>query len=788
VRAACANSGCTGGSRGSLLVRGPLRGTGKRVRTVLAPLVILSLTATVFRVTAASRHNPVVAQRTSGSNWATHVDPFIGTSGDGNVTPAASAPFGMVQWGPDTSAGGLSKPGGYNYGDTIIRDFSLTHLSGAGCAAFGNFPMMPTTLPIRQVPQANGSPYSARFLHSQEHASPGQYGVHLASAIDVHLATTMRAGEATFRFPSHTRASLIVDTGGGSGIANTSGMLTSRVAIVGNRALSGSATGGNFCGLRNKYTIYFAAEFDHPFQIYGTWHSGTLFRGSRRSQGHRAGAWVTFNLGTQRTVRMRIGLSYVSTRAARANLRAEMPTWNLSRVEDQTRKRWNTVLGRIETTGASSRDTVRFYSALYRCFLHPNVFSDVDGRYIGFDGRVHLAHAHTQYANFSGWDIYRSWVQLVAWLLPHEVSDMMQSLVTDAREGGFLPKWPVANQDTGEMNGDSSDPILAGAWAFGARSFDARTALQEMKRGATVPGVGPRAAPERPGLADYLRLGYVRPQNGGWGAAATTLEYTVDDFAIAQLARNLHDTWDYRTFLHRSRNWQRLYNSRSGFMQQRLSNGTFDPAFTPTSMDGFVEGDAYQYLWMAPQDLPGLFHTLGPDPVVRRRLHDLFTRLEAGPVARYYWAGNEPGLEIPWEYDWTRSPWRTQDVVSRIMREEYPASTRGLPGNDDLGAMSSWYVWSALGMYPEIPGVGGFALARPHFTSVTIQWAHDKELQVQSPQVGASPSYTQVAFLDGKQLTRPWVSLSDLHPQSTLRFVPGKSRITWPASHNIHMP
>jgi len=201
-----------------------------------------------------------------------------------------------------------------------------------------------------------------------------------------------------------------------------------------------------------------------------------------------------------------------------------------------------------------------------------------------------------------------------------------------------------------------------------------------------------------------------------------------------------------------------------------------------------VEGDAYQYLWMAPHDLPGLFHTLGPDPVVTRRLNQLFSRLEAGPVARYYWAGNEPGLEIPWEYDWTRSPWRTQDVVSRVMREEYPTSAHGLPGNDDLGAMSSWYVWSALGMYPEIPGVGGLALARPHFTSITIQWARGKELQIQSPPAGASRSYTRVAYLDGKPLTRPWVSLSDLRLGSTLRFVLTKSRTAWPAARTIPMP
>ncbi|HEX6508207.1 MAG TPA: glycoside hydrolase domain-containing protein, partial [Chloroflexota bacterium] len=395
---------------------------------------------------AAPRHT-LTAFSPAGS-----VNPLIGTSGDGNVFPGASAPFGMVQWSPDTSAGGLSRPGGYAYGDRIIAGFSLTHLSGAGCVAFGNLPFMPTARPISRPPLPNGSPYSDRFDHAQEHASPAYYAVRLGSGIGVRLTATARTGFGSFTFPGSHAGSVIVNAAGGAGgHLNTDHAIDASIRISGSRQLNGWARGGHFCNLGNTYTLYFAAVFDRPFASALTWQGSVLRSGSRSAQGRHAGAVLTFDTHANRQVQVKVGLSYVSVHDAQLNLNAEDPGWRFETVRSKALERWNQLLNRIQVTGGTASNTRVFYTALYHAFLHPNIFSDVGGRYIGFDGRIHRT-SRTQYANFSGWDIYRSEVQLLAWLLPHTTGDMMQSLVANAEQGGWLPKWPVANAETGEMN------------------------------------------------------------------------------------------------------------------------------------------------------------------------------------------------------------------------------------------------------------------------------------------------------------------------------------------------
>lgn len=394
-----------------------------------------------------------------------YVNPRIGTSGDGHVFPGASAPFGMVQWSPDTSAGGLSQPGGYAYGDRIITGFSVTHLSGAGCVAFGNLPIMPTVRPFRTAPQANGSPYSDRFLHADEHASPGSYDVRLASGIGVRLTATPRTGFGVFSFPRGMSGTVIVNAGGAAGgRLNTDGALDSRVNVTGRYEISGWTESGHFCNLGNHYRLYFDITFDRPFSSVIAWRGTTVKPGARASGGPRAGVALTF--GHDRALKMKIGLSYASVDHARLNLRAENRGWNDAAIRAEAQARWLTMLGRIRVSGGSTADERIFYTALYHALLHPNVFSDTNGQYIGFDGRTHQARNRVQYANFSGWDIYRSEVQLLAWLMPREAGDMMQSLVADAQQQGWLPKWPVANAETGEMNGDSIDAVLANAYAF----------------------------------------------------------------------------------------------------------------------------------------------------------------------------------------------------------------------------------------------------------------------------------------------------------------------------------
>ncbi len=571
---------------------------------------------------------------------------------------------------------------------------------------------------------------------------------------------------------------MIVNAGGGAGgHFNTDGALHSSVHVLGRQELAGSVRAGHFCDLGNTYTLYFDIRFNRPFTRTAGWQGSIMHPGVRAVSGTRTGMAVTFPTGATRTVDLKIGLSYVSVRNAQQNMAAEDAGWSFARVQAAAQERWETVLSRARATGGSPTSERIFYTALYHAFLHPNVFSDSNGQYMGFDDRVHTAGKRVHYANFSGWDIYRSEIQLLAYLLPHETSDMMHSLIDDAVQQGALPKWPVANGETGEMNGDAADPILANALAFGARGFPTQVALDYMVKGATSVGTVRGGYEERPGLSQYLRFGYIPgfnpPEIRPYGAAATTLEYNIADFAIAQMARDEGKMGVYRTFLARSHSWRSLFNPATGLIEPRLDGGAFPASINPTSLDGYVEGNALQYTWMVPHDLAELVRLIGGTQRVMSRLDPLFTRLNVGPTDPYDWAGNEPGFTLPWVYDFAGAPWRTQTVVRHIMVNRYTSTVGGLPGNDDLGALSSWYVWAALGLYPEVPGVAGWAVTSPLFPQVVLQGENGNVLVITARNAGAT--YIQAMRVDGRPQSRSWLPLRSLHRSSTLSFTLGAS-------------
>jgi len=469
---------------------------------------------------------------------------------------------------------------------------------------------------------------------------------------------------------------------------------------------------------------------------------------------------VTFDTTRDPTVLARVGVSFTSAAEAQANLDAELSGWDLKATEGQATTAWNDLLGRISIGGGTPDQQRVFYTALYHSLLHPDVFSDVDGSYRGFDGQVHRASGYTQYANFSEWDIYRSEVPLLALVTPTQTSDMMQSLVADAAQSGWLPKWPVANVDSAQINGDSADAVLAAAYAFGARGFDAPTALRDMNKGATVPAPASILYPERQDLAEYEARGFVHgsavdrtsvPYTVG---GSETLEYAIDDFAISRLAAALGDEADATSFLQRAGNWHNLFNPATGYLAARNSAGAFSPgpAFQPSSVsgigqDGWEEGNAIQYTWSVPQDLHGLFTDMGGNAVAEARLDQFFTQLNAGRRQPYDWAGNEPSLGIPWEYDYAGAPWRTQEVVRRIAATLYYDGPGGEPGNDDLGAMSSWYVWAAIGLYPETPGTGDLVLGSPMFPTAVIAPPGRAPLVIDAPAASADRGFIAGATL-----------------------------------------
>ena len=485
-----------------------------------------------------------------------------------------------------------------------------------------------------------------------------------------------------------------------------------------------------------------------------------------------SGAWVSFDTTQQADVTMKVAISYVSQADASQNLNAEDPGWSAQAVAARTFADWNGYLDRIRIGGGTTAEQTEFYTALYHALLDPNVFSDDNGDYLGFDDKVHpLPRGQVQYANYSGWDIYRSEVPLLAVVAPEQTSQMMSSLLNDQAQGGWLPKWGFADDYTDVMNGDAADPVLAEAYAFGARDFNAKAALEAMVKGATVvpttSELGQGFYDERDDLAAYEADGYVpntqesslSPVDNG---ASETLEYSTADFAISELATDLGDMSTATTFLKRSQDWTNIFNTATGYIEPRDASGQFpelDPltyGWSGFGQSGFQEGNAAQYTWSVPQDLGGLIGAAGGDATAVSRLDTFFQQLNAGPNAPYDWAGNEPSVGTPWLYDYAGAPSKTSQVVHELLASVYSDSPGGEPGNDDLGAMSSWYVWASLGMYPETPGTTVLALNAPVFPYAEFDVSGKPRVTISAPGASTS-SYIQGVSVNGRSSQDAWV-------------------------------
>jgi predicted alpha-1,2-mannosidase len=425
-----------------------------------------------------------------------------------------------------------------------------------------------------------------------------------------------------------------------------------------------------------------------------------------------------------------------------------------------------------------------FYTALYRSLLHPNTFNDADGRYIGFDGVIHtVAVGHTQYANFSDWDTYRCLAALQALLFPELASDMAQSLVNDAEQSGSLPRWPLANSATGVMTGDSVVPLIVNLYTYGAKAFDLKTALRHMVNAATTGGAGLNGYEERPGIQTYLEHGYApnteefRGGNGLVGASIT-LEWSLDDFAISRFAESLGDSATAAEFQNRAQYWQNLFNPATGYISPRDAAGFFPigPGFVEPidgfGQDGFDEGNAEQYLWLVPQNVAGLVTALGGRQAVADRLDRFTTELNVGPNKPYLWFGNEPGFGVPWLYDYIGQPWKTQQLVDRVRSEMFGPSPGGEPGNDDLGALSSWYVWAALGLYPSTPGTPVLAVSTPLFDRAVITLPAGRYIRISAPDASGPihPRYINGLTIDGRATDRTFLPESIIRSGGDLTF------------------
>ncbi|MEU8080690.1 GH92 family glycosyl hydrolase [Catellatospora citrea] len=741
--------------------------TSLRWRTRLALLATASLVS-VSAATALS-----APAHAADLNLTPHVNPFIGTDDSnspnpvpggagGSTVPGPVLPFGMVQFSPDTPT---ASPSGYRYADTQIQEFSLTHFNGAGCANNEDIGILPITGALGSSPGTAWTGYQATQVKGSEVAQAGYYKAVLSTYGNTaaELTATTRTAMMRLAYPATTSARVLVNTS-----RSATGNRTGAISISGAN-VTGQVTAGGFCGSSKTYQIYFAMVFDRSPTGVGTWNGATISAGSTSTSGVNTGGYLTFDTSANSVVQVKTAISFVSIANAQANLSAENPGWDFTGVRNAADTAWNTILNRVQATGGSATDLQKFYTALYHVLQNPNIASDVNGQYRGFDNTVHTA-AHPVYQNYSGWDIYRSWAALVALIAPAEAGDIAKSMVLDGQQGGLLPKWSQQNQEDFIMSGDPGPIVVASMYAFGARSFDTAAALALMHAGSN--GGTAQGSAIRGRQGEYVSQHFIDED------PSDSLEYSASDFAVAQFAQALGDTAKYSTYIGRAQWWANVYSPESQYIHRRNADGSWTWPLTPASSSGYTEGNASQYTWMVTYNFASLIALMGGPQTAAQRLDHHFTQLNGGLTQPYFYIGNEPEHGVPWAYHYARKPAGASAAVRRVMNESFTTGAGGLPGNDDLGATSAWYVWAALGMYPPTPGADVLALHGPLFPSILIQRAAGN-IQINATGAGPTSQYVQSFARNGSATTRNYLRYPDLAAGATLSFTMGSSPSTW---------
>ncbi|MBP2335391.1 putative alpha-1,2-mannosidase [Saccharothrix coeruleofusca] len=727
------------------------------------------------------------------------VNPFVGTQNFGNTFPGASAPFGMVQVSPDTGG-----QGGYDYQQNAIHGFSQTHLSGVGCGVMGELPVMPTTGPVDNV---DPNAYRSTFSHDDEEAEPGYYRVGLSRyGINAELTATPRTGWQRYTFPSTGAANVLFNTGK----ANQQ-VLDSEVHVVGERTIEGRVRAGRFCAGQDEHTVYFTAQFDRPFTSFGTWRGSTPAPGSRDAAGQGGnGAWVGFDATTDRDVVLKVGLSYTGVEGARRNLAAETgDSFDFDATRAKLRQTWAEQLGAIRVGGGPVERRTAFYTALYHSVLHPNLAGDVDGRYAGFDGKTHVAQGFTPYQNLSLWDTYRPQNQLLELLEPEVARDVALSVVAAGRDGGWLPRWALANSETNIMTGDPVTPFLVEAWSRGLLAGHEQEAYDLLKRNATSTPPADSPYNGRSGVAHYQERGYIPSgltlgtdcaHKGGDNdcvhPASATLEYAAADASLAVMAKGLGHDDDARTFAARGQWYRNLWDSATGHFRPRTADGTWLTPYNPVdAAHQFHEGGAFQYQWLVPQDPNGLVDLMGGKRAVEKRLDQFFVydKLLTDPAGTVrtdwitqpydyygkptYNPNNEPDLLAPYVYLSVGAPAKTATVVRAAMTL-FTTGPDGMTGNDDLGTMSAWYVFSSLGLYPTMSGGDFLALSSPQFPSATVRTGRGT-LTISAPGASDANRYVQQVSLNGRDVRKTWLDWDDVERGGRLTHRLGERPSDW---------
>lgn len=693
------------------------------------------------------------------------VNPFIGTGGHGHTFPGATAPFGMVQLSPDTRLEGWDGCSGYHYSDEYIYGFSHTHLSGTGVPDYCDILFMPFTGEVKLNNGSDGSDgYRSRFSHNNETANPGYYQVFLEDdKINAELTATTRVGMHKYTYPEGRQQSVLVD------LKHRDQVTDSWLKVSGNSEIEGFR---GSTGWAKDQKLYFVARFSKPIIKSGIALNDSVINHIDFIRGKNVKAWFSFDETDGNPLIIKVGISAVSVENARMNLEKETPDWDFEKIRLSTAQNWNNELKKIQVKSKSEDRKTVFYTALYHTMLSPNTYSDVDGSYLGRDFNIHKTASGNYYTVFSLWDTYRALHPLMTIIDQKRTNEFINTFILQYQQGGMLPVWELAANETWCMIGYHAVTVIVDAWIKGIRGYDGNEALNAMLKSASS---------DLFGLGFYRKYGFI-PAGLESESVSKTLEYAYDDWCIAEMAKSLGNDSISRQFYKRAQAYKHLYDSETGFMRARINGGWFKP-FDPAEVNfNYTEANSWQYSFSATHDMNNFIKMHGGKEKTIDFLDSLFSVSSAtsgrdqsditGLIGQYA-HGNEPSHHIAYLYNYCGQPWKTQEKISQILSGFYKNTPDGLIGNEDCGQMSAWAVLSSMGIYPVCPGSEQYAIGSPEFEETAINLENGKTFKLIANNVSAKNIYIQSARLNGREYSRGYLNHKEIMSGGELVFEMG---------------
>jgi predicted alpha-1,2-mannosidase len=682
-----------------------------------------------------------------------YVNPFIGTGGHGHTYPGATMPFGMMQLSPDTRLDGWDGCSGYHYSDNYIYGFSHTHLSGTGVSDYGDILLMPTNAVNFNNGSKDQKGYGDYFSHDKEVAEPGYYKVHLDSTnINVELSVSKRSGIHKYNFPKDSKQIVIID------LEHRDEVLDSKINVYSNTEIGGHRHSKAWA--TNQY-LFFNLHFSRPF-------TNMTFLNDK-GEGKNVKAAFEFDNTESDVLEIKIGISPVDKEGARKNYREEIEHKTFEQIKKEAQDQWETQLEKIIVESENNDYLTNFYTSMYHTMIAPKLYQDVDGRYRGMDLKVHQNTNFEYYTVFSLWDTYRATHPLYTIIEQDKTNDFINTFLAKYNEGGIMPIWDLSACYTGCMIGYHAVPVIADAYLKGIKDYDVNLAFEAMKHSAMQ---------DKLGLESYKELGYI-PVEMESESVSKTLEYAYDDWTIAQMAKDLGNTEDYKYYLERAQYYKNIFDPESQFMRGRFRNTWFAP-FDPYEVNfNYTEANSWQYSYYVPQDVSGLIELHGGKEKLEANLDKLFTakaetsgrnQADITGLIGQYAHGNEPSHHMAYLYNFVNKPHKTQEKVHQILTELYQNAPDGISGNEDCGQMSAWYVFSSLGFYPVTPGSNEYIIGTPLFPKGTINLENGKQFTIVANKVSSINKYIEYVYLNGKKLERTYLRHNEIMQGGTLEF------------------